>query len=131
MVRSKKPFNYPNFGAKLWRTKNIFVFNPPRFSVDHWIMESKKALVSSNVFQIWLLFSRYYSFPIMEFQCKFYKKSAESQKSFFWLPMFSIELWRLGETFLVLYPFLPLDAQNFIFYAMDILYQFVFVSIFL
>ncbi len=125
MVRSKKPFNCPNFGAKLWRTKNIFVFNPPRFGVDHWRMESKKALISSNVFQIRLLFSRYYSFPIMELQCKIYKKLAKSQKSFFWIPMFNIELWRPRETFLVLCPFLPLNAQNFIFYAVDILYQFV------
>jgi hypothetical protein len=39
--------------------------------------------------------------------------------------MFNIELWRPRETFLVLCPFLPLNAQNFIFYAVDILYQFV------
>jgi hypothetical protein len=39
----------------------------------------------------------------------------ESQKSFFWPPMFNIELWRPRETFLALCPFLPLNAQSFIF----------------
>ncbi len=129
MVKSKKPFSCPNLGAKLWRTKNIFVFNPPRFGDDHWKMESKNVIGSSNVFQTWLLFSWYCSFPIMELQCKISKKLVESQKSFFWPPMFNIELWRPRETFLALCPFLPLNAQSFIFYVVNILYQFVNESI--
>ncbi len=94
MVKSKKPFSCPNFGAELWRTKNIFVFSPPRFGDDHWKMEGKNVIGSSNVFQTRLLFSWYYSFPIMELQCKICKTLVESQKKFFWSPMFNIELWR-------------------------------------
>ncbi len=128
MAKSKKPFSCPNFGAELWRTKNMNVFGPPRFGDDHWKMESKKVLSSSNVFQNRLLFFLgTIPFQLWSSNVKLLKKLVQSQKSLFWPPMFNIELWRPRKTFLVLCPFLPLNAQNFIFYAMDILYQFVFV----
>jgi hypothetical protein len=36
VAESKKPFSCPNFGAELWRIKNMNVFMPPKLSAEIW-----------------------------------------------------------------------------------------------